>query len=133
VAANGRRARSPSEVDAGAGAGVAGSPCPFESAIFCLLFLSGLSVSRIEPSRKANQGVEKKKRASQTGGGASTATLYGHADPGKAISSPIFHRSVFTQDSTRGGGCRAIGVNGCRCLMCYHSPRARYQSSAGGS
>lgn len=73
------------------------------------------------------------KRASQTGGGASTVTLYGHADPGKAISSPIFHRSVFTQDSTRGGGCRAIGVNRCRCLMCYHSPRARYQLSAGGA
>lgn len=86
MAANGRRARSPSEVDAGAGAGVAGLPCPVESAIFCLLFLSGLSVSRIEPSRKANQEVEKK-RASQTGGGASTATLYGYADPGKAISS----------------------------------------------
>lgn len=67
VAANGRRARSPSEVDAGAG--VAGSPCPVESAIFCLLFLSGLSVSRIEPSRKANQGVEKKKSEPDRGRG----------------------------------------------------------------
>lgn len=71
MAANGRRARSPSEVDAAAGGGgaaaaaVAGSLCPVESAIFCLLFLSGLSVSRIEPSRKANQEVEKKERARQ--------------------------------------------------------------------
>lgn len=70
MAANGRRARSPSEVDAAAGgtaaaAAVAGSLCPVESAIFCLLFLSGLSVSRIEPSRKANQEVEKKERARQ--------------------------------------------------------------------
>lgn len=72
MAANGRRARSPSEVDAAGGGGggaaaaaVAGLLCPVESAIFCLLFLSGLSVSRIEPSRKANQEVEKKERARQ--------------------------------------------------------------------
>lgn len=72
MAANGRRARSPREVDAaaaaaagGGAAAVAGSQCPVESAIFCLLFLSGLSVSWSEPSRKANREVEKKERARQ--------------------------------------------------------------------
>lgn len=42
-----RREKSPGEVDAA----VAGSRCPVESAIFCLVFLHGLSASWSEPFR----------------------------------------------------------------------------------